>query len=72
MLYYVDEAEQIKDGLQEMLLEIDEEEPPESEEEDEEESESEATDRMANSLVDQYENEVELISQVQVCFIFMT
>jgi len=66
LVYLSDEVEQLEEELQERLAEIDEEEPPEIEEEEEEEDESEATERMKSTLSEQYQECVELISQIQV------
>ena len=65
-ILYADEVEQLEEEQQERLAEIDEEEPPEIEEEEEEEDESEAMDRMKSALSEQYQECVELISQIQV------
>ena len=68
MCINTDEIDHIEEEWKEKLANIDEEEPPEIEEM-EEESESEAINRMKNSLVELYEEQVEHISQVQVCLL---
>lgn len=50
----------------EQLAEIDEEEPPELEEDDEQETEIEAVERMKSSIIEQFEEQIESISLLQV------
>lgn len=50
----------------EQLTEIDEEEPPELEEDDEQETEIEAVERMKSSIIEQFEEQIESISLLQV------
>lgn len=55
-----------RDDCLEQLTEIDEEEPPEAEEDEEKETEIEAIERMKSAIIEQYEEQVELISLLQV------
>lgn len=54
------------DDYLEQLAEIDDEEEPELEEEDEEETEIEAVERMKSSIIEQFEEQIESISLLQV------
>lgn len=55
------------DEYLEQLAEITEEEPPELEEDEEEETEIEAVERMKSAIIEQFEEQIELISLLQVC-----
>ena len=50
----------------EQLAEIDEEEPPDVEVEEEEESEADAIGRMKNTIIEQFEEQVDSLSNLQV------
>lgn len=66
LLYiYSDDANMYKDEYLQQIAEIDEEEPPEIEDE-EEETESDAIERMTNILIEQFKQQLESISQLQV------
>lgn len=52
----------------EQLAEINDEEPPELDLDEEEESEIEANERMKSSIIEQYEEQVESVSLLQVIY----
>lgn len=59
-------ADTYHDEYLEQLAEINEEEPPELEEDEEEETEIEAVERMKSAIIEQFEEQIELISLLQV------
>ena len=63
---YIDPAHVYHDEYLEQLAEINDEDPPEVEEDEEEESEVEATERMKSTIIEQFEEQIESLSLLQV------